>query len=110
MALADQVLAIAKEIDPALELRYNKFYIGFSREGQPYNFTVMRPKKNHFRIEVRLPQTAETTELIDQSGIETLEYDSRYSSYRLRLTKGEIDKHKSMLKDLLKQAYERRGV
>lgn len=110
VALADHILALAKHVDEALELRYNKFYIGLSRNGQPYNFVVMRPKKSQFRLEVRLPQTAETTELVELSGIETLDYDARYSSYRLRLTKAEIDRHGDLIKQLLKQAYDLRNA
>jgi hypothetical protein len=39
------LLSIAKTHDPALELKYNKFYIGLAKDGQPYNFIVFRPKK-----------------------------------------------------------------
>jgi hypothetical protein len=47
VALADQALEIAKLFDPSLELKYNKFYIGLSRNGQPYNFILFKPKKAH---------------------------------------------------------------
>jgi hypothetical protein len=43
--LADDLLGIARECDPSLELRYNKFYIGLSRGGQPFNFSVFKPQK-----------------------------------------------------------------
>src|SRR5438105_1286538 len=33
--LADELLSIGREIDPSLELKYNKFYIGVSKDGQP---------------------------------------------------------------------------
>jgi hypothetical protein len=51
--LADEFREIAREIDPSLELEYNKRYIGLSKEGQPFNFTVLRPKKN--RIDAEMP-------------------------------------------------------
>ena len=44
--LADQLLGIAREIDPSLDLKYNKFYIGLSKAGQPFNFAQFRPRKN----------------------------------------------------------------
>jgi hypothetical protein len=31
------LLGIAREFDPSLELKYNKFYIGLSKDGQPFN-------------------------------------------------------------------------
>ena len=34
--LADQLLEIARECDPSLDMKYNKFYIGLSKDGQPH--------------------------------------------------------------------------
>ena len=42
VALADEFLGELKELDPSLELKYNKFYIGLSRDGQPFNFLIIR--------------------------------------------------------------------
>lgn len=41
----DQLLTIVQEIDPSLELKYNKFHIGLSKGGQAFNFVIFRPKK-----------------------------------------------------------------
>ena len=35
VALADELITTLKEFDPSLELKYNKFYIGLSRDGLP---------------------------------------------------------------------------
>ncbi len=51
VGMADELLAILKTLDPKLELKYNKFYIGLARDGQPNNFVIFRPKKNALRIE-----------------------------------------------------------
>lgn len=56
LALADQLLELVKQFDPSLELKYNKFYIGLSKDGQPYNFVVFQPKKNQLNLELKLPQ------------------------------------------------------
>ena len=87
VGLADQLLTVVKEIDPSLEFKYNKFYIGLSKDGQPYNFVTFRPKKNQLNFELKLPQSGELDAKIEQAGIETLEYNKRWSLYRLRLTK-----------------------
>jgi hypothetical protein len=36
--LADDLLAVAREIDPSLELRYNKYYIGVSKDSILWRF------------------------------------------------------------------------
>ena len=40
MTMADNLLEIAKEFNPSLELKYNKFYIGLARNGQSCNFLL----------------------------------------------------------------------
>jgi hypothetical protein len=55
----DQLLGIVREIDGGLALKYNKFYIGLARDGQPSNFVVFRPKKEKVSVELRLPRLEE---------------------------------------------------
>lgn len=38
VALADEMLEMIRKLDPTLELKYNKFYIGLARNGQPPRF------------------------------------------------------------------------
>jgi hypothetical protein len=106
--LADQLLAIVREIDPSLELKYNKFYIGLSKGGQAFNFVIFRPKKSVIRVEIRLPRTEEVDAKIDQSGIEVLEYDERYQSYRLSVVANDLLKNRELLGELMRAAHQGR--
>jgi hypothetical protein len=103
--LADQLLEIARECDPSLELKYNKFYIGLSKDGQPYNFIVFRPQKNTVRIELKLPRTDDTDKFIESTGFEALGYNLRFGYYRLPLQKDDIVKKREQLKQLIEAAY-----
>lgn len=107
--LADDLLAIAREIEPSLELKYNKFYIGLSKDGQPFNFAVFRPKKSWINFEVKLPRTEETDTKIDKAGIEALEYANRWGAYRLSLHANDIVKNRDLLKELMQTAYQNRS-
>jgi predicted transport protein len=69
--LADELLGVAHEIDPSLELKYNKFYIGLSKGGKPFNFVQFRPRKNTITLEINLPRSEDIDAKIDQSGLET---------------------------------------
>ena len=110
VTLADDLLGIVRQFDPSLELKYNKFYIGLSRDGQPYNFVTFRPKKSHLNLDVKLPQTEEFDAKIEEAGIETLEYNKRWSTYRLRLTKEQVKSKVDLLRELMQLAYERRSA
>jgi predicted transport protein len=100
VALADQILELLKAFDPTLELKYNKFYIGLSKDGQPYNFVSFRPKKNQLNFELKLPQSDQIDEKVEATGLETLEYNKRWGQYRLRLTKEDIKNKADVLKEL----------
>ncbi|MFI3188192.1 hypothetical protein BCS42_02185 [Crenothrix sp. D3] len=106
LAMADELLQIAKQFDSQLELKYNKFYIGLSKNGLPRNFIIIRPKKNFIRFEPRLKSATETTEFLENAGLNVMDYDSRNSRYRIRLNLGDIDKQKEIITQVIKKAFE----
>jgi len=102
--MADQILEIINSFKPGYSLKYNKFYIGLSKDGQPNNFAIFRPKKSFTRIELKLPKSPEIDEIIEKNELDEMGYDSRWGNYRIRLEKGDIKKHEELLKDLLIKA------
>ena len=110
VALADDLLAIVKQIDPALELKFNKFYIGLARDGQPNNFVIFRPRKNHIMLEVNLPASDDVTQLIEQSGLDTLDYIKRWGNYRLQLSTADVSGKLEVLRELMRRAYDHRST
>ena len=105
VAMADQLLDIAKTHDPALELKYNKFYIGLAKDGNPCNFVVFRPKKGFIRFEPRLKNSPETQERLESAGLDVMDYDRRWGRYRIRLQTGEVEKNKEILTEVIAEAY-----
>lgn len=105
VAMADEFLELAKQYDPSLELKYNKFYIGLAKHGQPRNFIIVRPKKGFIRFEPRLKSSTETTERLESAGLDVMDYDARWGRYRIRLKSGEIEKNKDILTEVVKEAY-----
>jgi len=104
--MADDILQLINSFKPGYELKYNKFYIGLARDGQANNFAIFRPKKNFLGLEMKLPKSEETDQLIEQHELDDMGYDARYGNYRLRLNKGEISKKESTLLTLLQKAEE----
>jgi hypothetical protein len=108
--LADELLGVAREFDPSLELKYNKFYIGLSKEGQAFNFAVFRPRKSTINVEIKLTRAEEIDAKIEQAGIEALEYAARWGAYRLSLHRDDIARHRALLKELMQAAYQSRSM
>jgi hypothetical protein len=105
VALADSLLDVVKEFSPDLELKYNKYYIGLAKNGQPNNFAIFRAKKSSLLLEIRLKQSPEIQEKLDNAKLDTLDYESKWGRYRVRLDKGDIVKHRELLKELMMQSY-----
>ncbi len=108
IVLADQMFEILKEIDPNLKMKYNKFYIGVSKDGQGFNFVYFRPRKNCVNLHLKIEESTEIDERIEQAGLDTLEYNKRSRDYRIRLKEGDVENHKNELRELMRLAYENR--
>jgi len=106
VGLVDELFNIVKSLDPSLELKYNKFYIGLAKEGQPNNFVVFRPKKKFVRIDLRIPKEPNTENRIEEAGLDLMEY-SRSGRTRIKLTKKEIKEQEELLAELLKMAHDK---
>ncbi len=105
VAMADELLEVLKQLDPALELKFNKFYIGLARQGQADNFVIFRPQKNSIRVEPRLKKRGEIEQKIETAGLDVLDYDNRWNRYRIRLGKGDVKKHAELLQELFSAAH-----
>jgi predicted transport protein len=106
VAMADKLLEIVREHDGSLELKYNKFYIGLAKDGNPFNFVTFRPKKNFVRVEPRLPESDEIKEKLDNSGLDLMEYDGKWGRYRVNINTGDLEKFREVLRDLISAAYD----
>ena len=106
--LADKIYEIVKGIVPGVEQSYNKYYIGFWVDGKPCNFAICRPQKTSLRLEIGLPQTEEYDEILNNAGLDVLDYDKRWRKYRIRLSAEEITKYNQTLYKLLDEAYQLR--
>lgn len=105
--LADAMLEIIKEIDPALELKYNKYYIGLARNGLACNFAIFRAKKAFLKFEIKLEQSDEAKKILDTNDFEVMEYNSRDNRYNIRLEKEDIKNKREFLKQIIEMSYKK---
>ncbi len=103
--MADKMLEIVNSFEQGYELKYNKFYIGIAKNGQPDNFVIFKPKKSYMRLELRYPQSDEFNSLIEQGDLDDMGYDARWNRYRIRLTKDEVAKKKEIITSLIELSH-----
>ncbi|WP_039017405.1 hypothetical protein [Halocynthiibacter namhaensis] len=108
VALMDRIFALVKEGDPASELKYNKFYVGLIKGGRANNYVTFRPQKNSVVFEPKITRSDEVDTLLESAGVETLEYSTRWSNYRIRVTDKDFKNHADLLRDLTERARQQR--
>ncbi|NLB10892.1 hypothetical protein GX831_00310 [bacterium] len=110
MNLVDKLAELAQSIDPALQLSYNKHYIGFWLNGRAYNFVLMRPRRSVMILELKIPEE-EIKNIIkevlgEDSEVDIMEYDARWRRSRIRLTADDLNKNQELLIQLFRKAFE----
>jgi hypothetical protein len=100
VAMVDAIMSdIVSTVGEGFELKYNKFYIGIYRDGQPCNFVTFRAQKQALRIEPRLERSEAIQARLEEAGLDVMDYSVRNRRYRIRLTKGDTRKHEELLRD-----------
>lgn len=105
VALCDELLKLVKALDPGLELKYNKGYIGLAKAGQTFNFVQFRPRQKVVLIEPRLDRADDHDKLLAGADLELLSYDKRWNRYRLRVTPEVLKRHHETLAELFRRAF-----
>ena len=106
--LADELLALIHKFAPPVELNYTKFYIGLAQEGRTNNFVTFQPQKNAIRIEVRMSKAEDVETQISEKGLELTDY-TKWGTYRIHLSKSDVEKHSQFLMELMKKAFDEGG-
>lgn len=105
LKLADSVLQMVLELDTGFILKYNKHYIGLSKNGVSKNFISLTPRKKMAILSAKLAQTPETDELLNQSDLDLLAYDRQWNQYRIRFTEKDLTQNKQLLAKIIEKAY-----
>lgn len=103
--LADKILNLAIEFAPGYILKYNKHYIGISKEGVSQNFISFVPRKTVVLLNIKHEQNEEINELLNSSDLDLLSYDRQWRQYRIRLKETDVESNQELLKDFIEKAY-----
>ena len=96
----DDIFADLNELTQGYELKYNKFYIGISKEGLVKNFIEFKPKKNYLYFLVKGEENTEKINKIENAGLE-VSYIPRWKEYQIRINNlDEYKKNKELIKEL----------
>lgn len=104
MSEVDKIFGELSDYTSGYELKYNKFYIGLSKNGIAKNFIAFEPKKSFLYIIFKSNEDSELTTKIETAGLD-ISYESKWKQYRLKLNGiSDYSKNDSLIKDLVKLA------
>lgn len=105
LKMVDGLLHLIKEVDESLTLKYNKYYIGLTRDGVTDNFVEFRPRKEYVVLGLRIPRSDELSAQFEQADVDLLDYQVRWGRYRLRLTSSDLTNHEELLRSAMAKAH-----
>ena len=104
--LVDKLHDLIRVVDPEVELGYRKHYIGLDKSGVANNYVKIIPRKSQVNLDFpAIPQSHEVTSMIEDSGIDTLDYSSR-TGYRPIIQAGDFEKYRELIDRLVRMAKE----
>lgn len=104
LEIMDGIVGLIRKVQPGLDPKYNKHYIGLASNGVARNFVVFNPKKKYVLTSFKIPQEEDLTAWLDETGLNIMSYD-RAGYYRLRVRQSDLDNHKEDLLQLINKAY-----
>lgn len=100
----DSIFADISQFASGFDLKYNKFYIGLSKDGIAKNFVTFKPKKSFLYLVIKGTEDSEKIKLLEEAGLDT-NYTARWKEYNIRLSGyEEYKKHKELLDNRIKDS------
>lgn len=104
MKNVDRIFTELGELTQGYELKYNKFYIGMSKDGIVKNFIAFKPKKSFLYLIVKGEENPEILEKIEAAGLD-VSYIPRWKEYDIKINKvEEFIKNKELMIEVVKSS------
>ncbi len=100
----DDIFDALDKYTAGYELKYNKFYIGLTKDGVAKNFISFQPKKSFLHMYFKTTEVPELSTKIEDAGLDVV-YESRWRRYRIKLNGfADYKKHEELIQECVKAA------
>lgn len=102
----DEIFENLKQFADGYELKYNKFYIGITKDGIAKNFIRFKPKKSYLYFIFKGNENSDIITKIENEGLE-VKYSASWKEYSVRINGiEEYKKHKDLFDELVRGSKE----
>ena len=105
MKFLDEVEALVQQIDPNVNLNYKKGYVGLATNGVSTNYLAFKPKKQQINIHIKIPRNQSTEAEIEDAGLVSFPYQTRWNQYRPVFPLDSFETHKELLEKWALEAH-----
>ena len=104
LKLVEKIMLALGEITSEYSLKFNRHYIGLAKNNIANNFISFTPRKSAVLLSIKLEQTDEIDEIINNSDLDSLSYDKQWSQYRIRIKENDINNNADVINNLAARA------
>ena len=104
LRLADEVESIVRQFEPALNLKYNKQYLTFTKDGGRANFTWLIPRKRSLDVTLHGALSEASAKKVEEAGIDA-KFNQKYQNTKLSVTAEDLKNNGPILREILDEAY-----
>lgn len=102
----DSIFSALGKYTAGYELKYNKHYVGLTKDGIAKNFIHFKPKKSFMYLIFKTNENIELSAKIENSGLD-FSYESRWKQYKIKLNDfNDYKNHEELIKECVKNAME----
>ncbi len=102
LKLTDRIFELVKQVDPDVELKYNKYHIGIAVNGRATNFVSFHPRKARVNLNIALDRSEELIDEMEDLGMDSLPY--KWGKYRPSFNTDPTDEQRELLLRMFKLA------
>jgi len=106
MAVLDGMHTLAREVDSAVSLKYNKNYVGIEIDGLSKNFISFVPKRKSVMLQLKHNPSEEMQTILDGSELDMLTYNNWFNQYRANIYPKDLEESRDIILSLMRMAYD----
>lgn len=103
--VAEYIVGLARGLGLDAALTWKRYYLGILSGGVPMNYMWFHPRKQYCIVSFSIEKNDEADALVQSLGVEVMEYEDRYTAYRVRMTIDDAKRTEPIIRQLITKSH-----